>query len=148
MLRVTKDGNFEPADEISRQVCRRRKFRVGDILAADLRKPRSLVQWGRAHRLGQLLLENTDDFIGMDAHRVLKRLQVETGIGCDEMPIKAPGLGMVIYRIPRTMAFDQMEEGEFQEIYGGFCQHIIATYWPALTEDEIDQMAGLVGSAA
>jgi hypothetical protein len=41
-----------------------------------------------------------------------------------------------------------MEEGEFQEIYGGFCQHVISTYWPTLTEEEIDQMAGLVGDAA
>lgn len=148
MLRVTADGRFEPADQLSQEVCRARKYRVGDILSTDMKKPRSYVQWKKAHKLGQLLAENLDDFAGMDAHRVLKRIQVETGIGCDEMPIKAEGLGMVIYRIPRSLAFDQMEEGVFQETYAGFCRHIIKTYWQTLTAEEIDEMATLVGMAA
>lgn len=148
MLRVTPEGYFAPADELSREVCRKRKYRVGDILSTDMKKPRSYLQWKKAHKLGQLLAENLDEFSGFDAHRVLKRLQIETGIGCEEMPIKVAGLGMLIQRVPRTLAFDQMEEGEFQEIYAGFCQHVVSSYWPSLTIEAIDDMTKLVGMAA
>lgn len=147
MLRVTNDGRFEPADDISRDVCRKRKYRVGDILSADVKGARNYVQWKRAHKLGQLLAENIDDFSGWNCHRVLKRLQIETGIGCDEYPIKTD-YGMLMHRVPLSLAFDEMDEGEFQEIYAGFCQHIIDTYWHDLSHDQINDMASLVGLAA
>src|SRR5690606_13433166 len=110
-----------------------------------LKRPRNLTAWKIAHQLGTLLSENLDDFSGLDAHRVLKRLQIETGIGCELMAIKNPEFGMVHVRIPLSMAFDSMEEGEFQEIYGGFCQHVIDQYWPELDQDQINNMVGLVG---
>lgn len=147
MLRVTPEGRFEPADEISRDVCRKRKYRRGDVVSAEIRKPRDYGQWKRAHKLGQLLAENLDDFTGWDCHRVLKRLQIETGIGCEEYPIKSD-YGMLMHRVPRSLNFSDMDEGEFQELYAGFCQHVIDRYWPELTQDEIEEMAGLVGLAA
>lgn len=148
MFRVTPEGTLAPADEITRAALRRRKFRIGDVLAADPKKPRNLPAWRRAHRLAQLLIESLDEFEGGEAHQVLKRLQIETGIGCEELAIRVPGVGMCLQRIPRSMAFDEMDDGEFNEIYAQFCQHVIGTYWPDLTPEQIDQMASLVGMAA
>tara|TARA_R100000322_G_scaffold137585_1_gene93340 strand:- start:240 stop:722 length:483 start_codon:yes stop_codon:yes gene_type:complete len=148
MFRVTPEGTLAPDDDISRQTLRKRGFRVGDVLSADPKKPRNLYDWRRAHKLAQLLIENIDDFASMDAHQVLKRIQIEADIGCDSIAIKLPGFGTAFHRVPLSLNFADMDEGEFQVIYGQFCQHIIDSYWAGLTQDQIERMANLVGLAA
>jgi hypothetical protein len=148
MFRVTKDGTLAPDDDISRQTLRKRGFRVGDVLAADPKKPRSLHNWRRAHKLGQLLVENIEDFQNMEAHGVLKRLQWEGNIGCEEMGVHVPGVGLATIRMPQSLNFSDMDDGEFHEIYGRFCQHVIDNYWRGMTQGQIEQMANLVGLAA
>ncbi|MEO1892687.1 MAG: hypothetical protein FH747_03065 [Stenotrophomonas sp.] len=148
LLRVTDDGAFVPADDLSKQLLRQRKIRRGDLVSADPKKARNPTAWKRAHKLAQLLIENLDDFTNMDAHSVLKRLQFEADIGCERMDVKVPGYGVVSQRWPKSMSFDQMDEGEFQQVYGQFCQHIIDMYWNGLTQDQIEQMSNLLGVAA
>lgn len=148
MFRVTPEGTLAPDDDISRQTLRKRGFKVGDVLAADPKKPRSLHNWRRAHKLGQLLVENIEDFENMEAHGALKRLQVEGDIGCERMAIKLPGFGVAFQNIPLSLNFSDMDDGEFQVIYGQFCQHVIDNYWRGMTQGQIEQMANLVGLAA
>jgi len=148
MFRVTPEGTLAPNDDISRQTLRKRGFRVGDVLAADPKKPRSLHNWRRAHKLGQMLVENIEDFQSMESHGVLKRLQVEGDIGCEKLAIKLPGFGVVYQNIPLSLNFSDMDDGEFHAIYGQFCQHVIDNYWTSMTPDQIEQMANLVGLAA
>jgi len=69
-------------------------------------------------------------------------------IGCEEMGVKVPGVGLATIRMPLSLNFADMDEGEFQAIYGQFCQHVIDSYWTGLTEEQIEQMANLVGLAA
>ena len=148
MLRVTDDGRFEPYDDMSRELLRKKRLRRGDVISATLKKARNPTNWRRAHKLAQLLIQNLDEFANGEAHAVLKRLQLEADIGCDYIACNLPGIGAVHYRVPKSLAFDEMEETEFDAIYGQFCQHIINAYWPELTPDEIEEMAGLVGLAA
>lgn len=148
LLKVTDQGALIPADEMAREELRRRKLRVGDCVSADPRKARNPRAWSRAHKLAQLLIENLDDFTGKDAHSVLKLLQFEADVGCERMEVNVPGYGIVTQRWPKSMAFDQMEEGEFQQVYAQFCQHIIDTYWNGLTQQQIEQMSNLLGVAA
>lgn len=149
MLRVQPDGSLRAADEMSRHVLRGAKFKVGCEIAADLRRPRNPAAWKRAHALAQLLIENTDDFGSYtDAHAVLKRLQMESGIGCDAILFRVPNAGLIEQRVPLSLSFDRMDDLEFNRVYAGFAQHVIRTYWPTLNEAQIEDMAGLVGMAA
>ena len=148
VFRVTPEGTLAPNDDISQQTLRKRQFRVGDLVTADPKKPRNHRAWSRAHKLAQLLIENVEDFANMDPHPVLKRLQWEANIGCEEMGVKVPGVGLATIRMPLSLNFADMDEGEFQAIYGQFCQHVIDSYWTGLTEEQIEQMANLVGLAA
>lgn len=148
LFRVTREGTLAPADQFASEELRRRKFRVGDTVSADPKHPRNPKAWSRAHKLAQLLIENLDEFTNQDAHGVLKRLQFEGDIACEYMDVKVPGYGIVTQRWPKSLAYDQMDEGEFQEVYAQLCQHIIDQYWPELSEDEIADMASLVGAAA
>lgn len=148
MLRVQK-GALVPADTASERMLRARAYHIGDVLSAELRKPRNPKFHRLVHQLGTAVIENTDDFASYtDSHAVLKRLQVEANMGCDVMVINAPGFGMLEHRTPQSLSFENMEEAEFQAIYKGFCDYVIKRYWPSMDPDDIERMASLVGMAA
>lgn len=140
MLRVVR-GGFEPADEFVRSELRRRGYRVGQIVAGVITKTRSPGFHRLAHRLGTLCAQNIEDFAGMDAHAVLKRLQWEANIGCSTMGAKVPGVGFVEVRIPESLSFDNMDQTAFKDVVRGFCRHIAERYWPDMEPEEIEKMA-------
>lgn len=140
MLHVVK-GGFAPADNFVVEKLRARGYKTGDIVAAVLTKPRNPGFHRLAHRIGELCAANIDAFHGMDAHTVLKRLQWESGIGCDEMGVRVPGVGLAMIRIPRSLSYESMDDGSFHEIMRGLCRWIAAEYWPGLTAEQIEEMA-------
>ena len=76
-FRVTKEGTLAPADQYAQSKCRDRGYRVGDLLSADLTKPRNPKFNRLVHRIGQLVVSNIDGFSGLDAHLAIKRLQID-----------------------------------------------------------------------
>lgn len=120
---------------------REKGYKIGDLIFAEITKPRSPGFWGLAHRFGDLCSKNIDALSGLSAHAVLKRLQIEADIGCDNIALNFPGVGPCSYRVPMSLAFESMEQGEFHEIFKGFCRFVAATYWKTLTEDQIAEMA-------
>lgn len=140
-FRVTKDGTLAPADSYAQSKCRERGYRVGDLLSADLAKPRNPKFNRLVHRIGQLVVANIEGFSGLDAHLAIKRLQIEGKVACDEVGISAPGYGMLIQFIPRSLSYESMDEGEYQQAARGICRTIAERYWPSLDEDAIAEMA-------
>lgn len=147
MLRVIK-GGLAPADGFSQSMLRARGYKVGDIVAGEIRKPRNPGFWRLAHAFATLVSENIDQFHGMEAHAVLKRLQWEGNIGCEEMGVNVPGVGMAVIRMPQSMGFESMEDGEFRAVMKAFCNHIAATYWKDCDPEEIERMASCMVDAA
>lgn len=144
LLRVQR-GGFAPADGYTQSRLRARGFRVGDEVLATLHKTRRPKFHRLVHAFGLLLVENVEAFRNLDGHTVLKRLQVEGNIGCDEIGIIFPGIGPCTYRIPRSLSYEQMDDAEFTAVFRGFTQHVIATYWPGMTHEQIEEMAKLIG---
>ncbi|NIT58409.1 MAG: hypothetical protein GWN00_19935 [Aliifodinibius sp.] len=142
-LRVIR-GGYAPADEYTAARLRDKGHRINDIVFAQMSKPRNPKFHNLAHKFGELVSENIDSFMSMDAHKVLKRLQIEANIGCEEVAANIAGHGMIILKIPRSLSFESMEEGEFQEVMRGMCRHVAEFYWPMLSEDEIAEMAGVM----
>lgn len=140
MFRVEK-GALVPASELARLSLRNKGYKLGDLVSAELRQTRNPGFHRLAHALGRLLAENLDTFDGMDAHRVLKRLQWESGVGCEEMGCNVPNVGLMTVRIPLSLSFDAMDQGQFYEIYTGLCNHVRKTYWRDMPEDELENMA-------
>lgn len=138
-LRVIK-GGLVPADAFTAMRLREKGYKVGDIVFAELRKPRNPGFWGLAHKFGEMLAQNIDSFNGMDAHKVLKRLQWEANIGCEEMGVMVPGIGLAMMRIPKSLGYESLEQGEFYEVMRGFCEHVAQKYWPSMTAEEIEAM--------
>ena len=138
-LRVIK-GGYAPADASTASQLRNR-HKVGDLVFAEFRKPRNPGFHRLAHQLGGMLAENLDAFENMDAHAVLKRLQVEADVGCDAVPMQIPNVGPVAYRIPRSLSFESMDEAEFRAVITGLCRHVAKQYCPGCTAEEVERMA-------
>jgi hypothetical protein len=145
-LRVMK-GGYAPADSVSAAALRK-SHHVGDLVFAEFRKPRNPGFHRLAHQLGSLLTENIEAFAGMDSHAVLKRLQIEANVGCDEVALNFPGVGPCTYRIPRSLAYESMDEAEFHAVIAGMCGHVSSKYWPSLDPGQIEAMASAWVEAA
>lgn len=136
--RVVPTG-LAPYDSATGALLRGKGYKLGDVVSADLRKPRNPKFNSLAHKFGEMLADNLEQFEGMDPHAVLKRLQWEGNIGCEEMGVIAPGLGAVTIRIPKSLSFESMDEGEFGIVYGQFCDYVARFYWPSMTAAQIEE---------
>jgi hypothetical protein len=140
MLRVIK-GGLAPADDYSASMLRDRKYKIGDIVAGDITKPRNPHFHRLAHVIGKLCADNIEEFTGMEVHAVLKRIQLEARIECDEVAYKIPGYGMVQQFIPRSLSFESMGEEQFHSVVRSMCRWIADQYWPSVTPEAIEEMA-------
>jgi hypothetical protein len=140
MLKLIK-GGLIPADDYTAGELREKNWKIGDIIAADLTKCRNPRFNRLAHRIGMLCVEHIDDFNNLDAHNVLKRIQLEANIGCQSIAYKLEGYGMIEQRIPQSLSFDNMDEIEFQDVVKKICLHISNKYWHTLTPEQIEEMA-------
>lgn len=141
-LRVAK-GALVPADGLSVDRLRAKGYHIGDIVFAEIKKPRNPGFHRLAHALGKLVGENIDSFAGMAPHAVIKRLQCESGIGCEEIAYQIKGM-TVLQRIPVSLAFESMDNGEFSEVFAGMCHHLSSVYWPTATSEQIAAMIELM----
>ena len=110
-LRVDK-GVLVPADSYAAGQLRTRRFKVGDVLKGKLTKLRNAKFNRLVHRIGQLVVANIDAFQGMDAHTALKRIQLEGNIACEQLALTMPNVGVVMAKVPRSLSFESMDEGE------------------------------------
>lgn len=147
LWRVGK-GQLVPFDDFTLAQVRTRGYKIGDVLAADLSKPRNPGFHRLAHQLGALLSENLEAFDGVQPHGVLKRLQIEANIGCDEIALNFPGVGPCSYRVPRSLSYASMDDGEFREVIAGMCRYVAKAYWPQCTPEQIEGMASAWVEAA
>lgn len=139
-LRVTK-GALVPADPYAASKLRERGYRTNDLLAADLTKPRNPKFNRLVHRIGQLVVANIEAFAWLDPHLAIKRLQIEGKVACDEIGIMVPNYGIVIQLIPRSLSFESMDEGEYQEAARGICRTIAERYWHGMDAAQVEAMA-------
>lgn len=144
---VVRAGGFDVVDPLVRERLRERSYRLGEEVMLEVYKARNPKFNGYAHKFAEMLAQNLDAFTGMNPHAVLKRLQLEANVGCDEMALLGE-FGQYLHRIPRSLSFESMEEGEFQEVIGGMARHVVKRYWPSLTAEQVQQMAERMPAAA
>lgn len=116
------------------------KYGINTILSADISKSR----YPKFHRLifggfAPLLINNIKDFHGFNRHKVLKRLQMEGGIECEEMMLRFKGV-RVIRRMPESLSYASMDQSKFEGVFESMKQHVCTEYWPNETPEGIDRM--------
>jgi hypothetical protein len=143
LFRVDK-GCLVPADKFSQLALREKGLKLGDIVAAEIAKPRNPAFWRLAHAFGTLCSENIERFTGVDCHSVLKEIQAEAGIECEVTIIDIPGFGKLECKKPKSLSFESMGEERFKPLMTEFSRYISKTYWPSMTEEQILEMAEIM----
>lgn len=127
-------GALVPAHAVDQRLLKERRFAVGREVRAELKQSRNPRFHRLVHAVGHLLVDHVDGFESLTAHDAIKRIQREAGVCCDEMEIDLGPLGRVAVKEPRSIAFDEMDEGEFSELFRGLCDHIDRVYMAGLTD--------------
>lgn len=135
-MRVDK-GALVPADGYAQMRLRERGMSRGEIVSVRIRRMREYWYHKWVHLFGQMVADNIEDFHGLTAHQVLKRLQAEALIGCEEMTLRLDSGEQATIHYPRSLAYDELDQHEFEQVFSGFCQHVIARYWPDLDQSQI-----------
>ena len=138
---VVAKGRLEPANDRAMQALRDMHLGLGEIVHAKIVQPRNPRFFRLAHQLGALIRDNVPSFELLTSHQVLKRLQFESGVECDDMEMRIPNVGMTTVRVPKSLAFDSMNEADFRHLMTSLCRHVADTYWPDCTPEQVEQMA-------
>lgn len=127
-------GALVPMTQWDQRAMRERKLHVGAEVRAELKRKRNVKFHRLAHALGALLVDNVEGFESFDAHAALKRVQREAGIMCEEMTMDIPGIGTVTIKQPRSIAFDELDESEFGQLFEGVTHYIDQHYADGLCD--------------
>jgi len=171
VMRIIK-GGMEPNDGYTHARLRARNYAMGDLVFCTFKKPNNPKFHRLIHRIGQLCAANIEAFSGMEAHDILKRIQVEADIACepvavtmrqawaqfskailgvDGMFVIEPALdvvgamlpedAMIQMRVPQSLSFSSMDDGQRHEVARAICRYISMRYWKDLSPEQIEEMA-------
>lgn len=117
-------GALIPSTKWDRRTMKERKFHTGIELQGDLRQARNVKFYRLAHALGGFLADHVEGFEGLSQHEALKRLQEQSGIGCEEESFSmdlGPALGTVTgtRKVAESLNFEDMDELRWSELWGG-----------------------------
>lgn len=135
---------FVPHHAIDFTICRERKYHTGKIVRLDVSMARNEVFHRATHVLGKMVADNVAGFEGMNAHAVLKKLQLEAGAFCEFMEIDLGALGKHQIKQARSIAYDSLSEEEFRELWRLIVAHLVANYWGGLEPAEIQEQSDLI----
>lgn len=146
-------GCLVPANMIDQRLLRERRFNVGKEIRAELKQSRNPGFHRLAHAIGNLLVDNVDEFHGKGGHDALKKVQADSGVCCDVerlvIDLGTFGRHEVDRNIPRSLAFDEMPEDEFRQFFDGVTQWIGDHYSQVMLDEVRDEFWLMVqGEAA
>lgn len=151
LLTVMPDGSFRASDMASRRILKARGFHKHQEVIAYLYRVRDSLQWRRAHALGGMLADNVDEFHGLDAHKVLKKLQEKFDIAMEVERLEVPTEhGKVTFerKTAKSLAFGEMDESEFTPIWRQMCNKVAETWFPDLDAQAVEDMLHVMPEAA
>ena len=136
-------GTLTPLDPDAGNQLRSMGLGIGQTIYINVQDKRSAAMNRYLHAIAGICSDNISDFEGMDAHDVIKRVQVEGDICCKIIMARLiPGMPEIPIRMPQSINFKDMPEGKFRKLVDSFCDHIAQKYWPDLDAETIEKMAG------
>lgn len=125
------------------EIMTERKYQRGDIVRAVLDKPRDESFHRRVHLIGRFLADNVEAFHGMKSHDVIKQLQREANAFCDEVRAELDDGTPVTIRMAQSIAYDDMDDGDFKLLSRQIIDHVCAKHMDTLTPEVFEEMLQL-----
>jgi hypothetical protein len=136
-LRVVK-GGFEPSSDYYAKMLRTKGLKVGDLVRAELTKPRNPRHHALVMSLLHRVLQNQDGLLTID--QLLTVLKIKLG-RCAPYIDAASGK---TYFVVESIAFDAMDQGEFETFWKDLCNVIARDYFPGMAPDLVGEMASMM----
>lgn len=129
---------------IDRRLMKERGYRRGDEVRLEIKRKRNIGFHRLFHALGQLLVDNVEGFEHRSSHDAIKHIQTKSGTCCEPQmvdmgtiqfgDISVP-VGLVPVNVPRSMAFDEMDEDEAKTLFDGITAYISQHYAHVMLEE-------------
>lgn len=133
---------------IGSRLLKERGWKRGVECRAEFKRSRNVKFYRLGHSIGMLLVDNVEAFRDMDGHDALKKVQADSGVCCDVekfvIDLGTFGRHEVDRNIPRSLAFDEMEEGEFGSFFIGITNYIGDTYASVMLDEVRDEFWDMV----
>lgn len=140
-LRVTAAGALEPASAYYSAELRSRRLRVGDLVHADLTKPRN----PRHHRLVFALLQKVLE--NMDGLQTIEQLLTIIKIKLGRVDTLVDASSGKAYYVPQSIAFASMDQTEFSVLWRDLCRLVARDYFPGMDPDQVAELAEMMDDA-
>lgn len=137
-LRVTAAGTLEPASAYYSAELRARRLRVGDLVHADLTKPRN----PRHHRLVFALLQKVLE--NMDGLQTIEQLLTIIKIKLGRVDTLVDASSGKAYYVPQSIAFASMDQTEFSVLWRDLCRLVARDYFPGMDPDQVAELAEMM----
>lgn len=120
---------------IDARLMKERGWHAGAEARAELKRSRNVKFHRLAHAVGNLLVDNVEEFRALTGHGALKQVQQRSGVCCEPMEIDLGSLGRVSAQVARSISFDEMDQQEFEEFFKGICDYIDLNFSSVMTDD-------------
>lgn len=127
VFRKTLDG-LRPVDETGQGILR--KFKLGAEVAVDLKQPRNLKHHRKMFALLEKVVENQERFT--NARQLLAAIQIATGY-TERVRVRG-----VVHEVPTSIAFHNMSQEEFEQLYDRSVDFILSDVLPGLGRAELE----------
>jgi hypothetical protein len=131
-LRVVK-GALVPADGHSETALRARKYSMGDVLSADLSKPRHPKHHKLVMSLLKIVLDNQDGLQTID--QLLTIVKIKMGRAA---PFVDSATNKT-YWVVESISFASMDQGEFEVFWEDLKNLVARDYLPGMTPDQLSE---------
>jgi hypothetical protein len=130
-------GHLTPVDETGEEALRKLKF--GDVVTVEVKKPRN----GKHHRLYWALVGIVHH--NQDRYETTEQLHTALKIAAGHYELLTMPNGNE-YKIPRSIAFDTMDQLEFSQFYDRVCDLVAKHFLPGVSVEalkaEVESMIG------
>lgn len=133
------------AHPIDRRLMKERGWKAGDEVRVEVKQARVVWQHRLIHKIGQIMVDNVEGWEQLNSHDAVKRLQRESGTCCEEIEVDIPHVGRLMVKQAESLAFDEMEQDRFEQLFDGITEHIGKHYAHVLLDEvkaEFWEMAG------
>lgn len=131
MLRIVK-GALVPASQKDAEFMRARKYHMGDILSADLSKPRHPKHHRLVMSLLKLVLDSSEHVQTID--QLLTIVKIKMG----RVQTFIDAVAGKTYYVPESIAYASMDQGEFDIFWRDLKDMVTRDYLPGMTPEQVE----------